>query len=87
MKIVIVSDIRGSSESIIPYGLNLAKRLETEVEIIHVIDSRVIQGVPSRYADSQSIAAGNKQTVNEIIQKEKINAEKRGIYAELSSKD
>ena len=77
MKTVIISDIMGSLESIIPYGLNLAKKLETEVDIIHVIDSRVIQGVPSRYADSQSIAAGNKQTYNEIILKEKNLAEKK----------
>ena len=40
MKIIILSDISGSLERIIPGGLNLAKKLELDVVIVHVIDPR-----------------------------------------------
>ncbi|MFW5721457.1 MAG: universal stress protein, partial [Bacteroidota bacterium] len=75
MKIIIISDIKGESESVIPYGLNLAKNLEAEVEIIHVIDSRTLQGVQSPYSDSQSVSPGNKLSHKEIIEREKKFAE------------
>ncbi len=75
MKIVIISDIKGESESVIPYGLNLAKRLEAEVDIIHTIDTRMQQGVPSMYADSQSITPGSKFSFEEIMKREKSAAE------------
>ena len=52
MRITIISDIKGNAESIIPYGLNLAKHLKGEVNLVHVIDSRMAQGVSSMYADS-----------------------------------
>ncbi len=71
MKITIISDIKGNAESIIPYGLNLAKHLEAEVDLVHVIDSRMAQGVSSIYADSQSITPGNKFSHAEIIAREK----------------
>ncbi|KOH45251.1 hypothetical protein [Sunxiuqinia dokdonensis] len=71
MRITIISDIKGNAESIIPYGLNLAKHLEAEVDLVHVIDSRMAQGVSSTYADSQSITPGNKFSHAEIMQREK----------------
>lgn len=71
MKIIIVSDIKGKSKSIIPYGLNLAKHLQCEVNIIHAIDSRTQQGLHSPYADSQSITPGNKLSQAEIVMREK----------------
>jgi len=71
MKTIIISDIKGKTESIIPYGLNLAKFLQTDVEIIHVIDSRVQQGVPSSYSDSHTVAPADKLSHDEIIEKER----------------
>ncbi len=71
MRITIISDVKGNAESIIPYGLNLAKHLEAEVDVVHVLDSRVAQGVSSMYADSQSITPGNKMSHAEIMEREK----------------
>ena len=82
-KIVIVSDIKGKSDSIIPYGLRLAKHLHAEVDIIHVVDSRSQHGVHSRYADSQSITPGNKMSYEEILQRE-INISNKAIKKVLS---
>lgn len=75
MKTIIISDIKGKSESIIPYGLNLAKNLESEVDILHIIDSRSLHGVQSAYSDSQTIAPGNKMSHQEIVDREKKHAE------------
>lgn len=71
MRIIIISDIKGSTESIIPYGLQLAKYLESEVDILHVVDSRIQQGVSSIYGDSQSIAPGKKMSHQEVMEREK----------------
>jgi hypothetical protein len=71
MKVIIICDIKGNTESIIPYGLKLAKKLQAKVEIIHTIDSRIQQGVQSSYADSQSITPGNKLSHKDIMQREK----------------
>lgn len=71
MKTIIISDIRGDSESIIPYGLRFGKCTETNVDIIHIIDPRTIQGVSSSYADSKSITPGKKLTHEEILEREK----------------
>ncbi|HKI89562.1 MAG TPA: hypothetical protein VKA38_11085 [Draconibacterium sp.] len=71
MKTIIISDIHGKSESIIPYGLNLAKTLESEVDILHPIDSRIIQGEYSSFSDSKSITPGHKFSQKEIVQREK----------------
>ena len=70
MKIVIINDIKGDHESIIPYGLNLAKYLKTEVILVHVVDSRVQQAVPSVVADSSTVSPGGKQLPEEILRKE-----------------
>jgi nucleotide-binding universal stress UspA family protein len=75
MKTIIISDIKGKVDSIIPYGLNLAKCLESEVVIVHIIDTRTLQGVQSSYSDSQTIAPGNKLSHQKIIEREKKHAE------------
>ena len=71
MKEIIISDVLGKLDSIIPYGLNLAKKLQVEVDVIHSIDSRSQQGVHSPYADSQTITPGSKLSHEEIIEREK----------------
>jgi hypothetical protein len=71
MKTIIISDIDGSSESIIPYGLNIGKYTESEVDVIHILDPRTVQGVSSNVADSQTITPGTKLSHDEIMQKEK----------------
>ncbi len=71
MKLTIISDIRGDSTSIIPFGLKLAKRLHSKVDIVHCIDSREQQGVYSPYSDSQSITPGTKMTHKQIVTREK----------------
>jgi hypothetical protein len=75
MKITIISDIRGKAKSIIPYGLKLAKDLEAEVDVIHMVDTRMQQGVSSMYSDSQSVTPGNKFSHEEIMQREKKQVE------------
>lgn len=75
MKTIIISDIKGKEKSIIPYGLNLAKKLECEVDILHIIDSRSLHGVQSAYSDSQSVTPGKKLSHQEIIEREKKHAE------------
>ena len=70
-KVIIISDIKNEEESIIPYGLQLAKRIESEVDIIHIIDKRDNTGVSSSYADSQSITPGKKLSHDTIMLKEK----------------
>ena len=71
MKTIIISDIRGDSESIIPYGLQFGKYTETNVDIIHIIDPRSKQGVSSSFADSKTITPGKKLTHHEILEREK----------------
>ena len=92
MRIIIISDVKGQTQSIIPYGLDLAKYLESEVEIFHLVDSRIQQGVSSVYGDSHSITPGKKLSHPEIIEREKQQIEKeldqmlsqRGFQIELS---
>lgn len=76
MKTIIISDIKGNGESIIPYGLNLAKFLESNVDIVHVIDPRTEYGVSGSYADSQSIAPGGTLSHSQIMEREKNQAKK-----------
>ncbi|MGM0504150.1 MAG: hypothetical protein ACQESQ_05975 [Bacteroidota bacterium] len=75
MRIIIISDIKGECESVIPYGLHLAKSLESEVDIVHIIDPRSLHGVQSAYSDSQTVSPGNKLSCEEIIEREKKSAE------------
>jgi hypothetical protein len=70
MKAVVISDMK-KEKSIIPYALNLCKHIESEVEIIHTIDTRVQHGLSSSYADSQSISPGEKMSHTSIIEREK----------------
>ncbi len=74
MRIIIISDISDESESIIPWGLNLGKHTETEVDILHIIDPREYQGVESPFGDSQSITPGEKLSHQEILNREKTRA-------------
>lgn len=74
MKIIIISDIKGESDSVIYYGLHLAKSLESEVDILHVVDSRTLHGVQSSYSDSQTVAPGNKLSHEVIVKREKKHA-------------
>jgi len=75
MKTIIISDIKGKTGSIIPYGLNLAKNLESEVDILHIIDPRTQHGVQSAYSDSQTVVPGKKLSHEEIVEREKKFAE------------
>ncbi len=75
MKTIILSDIYNDAESIIPYGLRVARALETEADVLHVIDTRVYQGNYSPVADSQSITPGDTFSQEEIIKREKNKAE------------
>lgn len=83
-KIIMVSDIKGSGPSILPYALRLAKHLESDLEIVHVVDSRNQHGVPSRYADSQSLTPGPKLSHEKIILRE-LEQAKKLIDEKLSS--
>ncbi len=74
MKTIILSDINNSAESIIPYGLRLARELESEVDILHVIDPRTHLGYYSSLSDSQSISPGDTLSHAETIQHEKNRA-------------
>ncbi|MEL7587922.1 MAG: hypothetical protein AAGU19_14535 [Prolixibacteraceae bacterium] len=71
MKVILISDIKGKSESIIPYGLRLARSLEAETDLIHILDRRVVQSFPTPYADSHTVAPGEKFSHDELVNKEK----------------
>ncbi len=58
MRTIIISDVRGSAQSIIPYGLNLARAMDSKVVVLHVIDPRSNQAKYSSYSDSQSLTPG-----------------------------
>ncbi len=70
MKTIIISDIRSSSPSIIPYGLNLARAMDSKVVVIHVVDPRMNQAKYSSYSDSQSLTPGEPLGHEESSQKE-----------------
>ena len=70
MKIIILSDVNSKSETIIPYGLRLARALEADVDVLHVIDKRLHQGEYTQASDSQSITPGSPLSQDEIINKE-----------------
>lgn len=77
MKTIILNDISNSAESIIPYGLRLARALESEVDILHVVDPRVHQGSYSSFADSQSITPTDTRSHAETIEHEKLRIGKK----------
>lgn len=70
MRTIIISDIKSKEKSIIPYGLHIAKLLESEADVVHVIDPRIQQGVYSSIADSQTISVGEKLDHETIIERE-----------------
>jgi len=70
MKTILISDFGGREEIIIPYALNLTKHIHNTIDIVHVIDPRVQQGVSSAYADSQSFQIGEKLSHSQIIERE-----------------
>lgn len=76
MRTIIISDIKSNEESIIPYGLHIAKLLESEAEVVHIIDPRIQQGVSSSYSDSQTITPGDKLNHEDIIEREMHDANK-----------
>lgn len=71
MRTIIVSDITETSNSIIPYGLNIGKHTQTKVDIMHCFDPVIVQGPYSPFSDSQSITPGQKLSHEETLQKEK----------------
>jgi hypothetical protein len=70
MRTIIVSDISETSESIIPYGLNVGKYTHTRVDLFHGIDPSIVQGKYSSLSDSQSITPGQKLSHEEILHRE-----------------
>ncbi len=70
MKTILISDVGGKQETIIPYALNLTKHIDNTIDIVHVIDPRIQQGVSSAYADSQSFQVGEKLSYARIIERE-----------------
>lgn len=74
MKTILISDIKGKHESIIPYGLNFAKYANNKVKIVHVIDRRKHPAVSSAYSDSQTFEVGEKLSPETIINREFDNA-------------
>lgn len=77
MRTIIISDINSEAETIIPYGLRVGRAFETETDVLHIIDSRALQGVYSKESDSQSITPGSKLSQREIADREKGLAEKK----------
>ncbi len=75
MRTIIISDITESKETIIPYGLNIGKHTDTRVEILHFVDSRLVQGKYSSRSDSQTITIGEKLSYEEILHREKVSIE------------
>lgn len=76
MKTIIISDIEGTANSIIPYGLRIGKHTETEVDIVHIIDPRKKQGTAGPVADSKSITPGNVLSHDRIMAREQSRASK-----------
>ncbi len=71
MRTIIISDITETSDTIIPYGLNIGKCSETKVDVVHYLDPILVQGVYSSISDSQSITPGQKLSHDEILHREK----------------
>ena len=74
MKTIILSDVNSKSDSVIPYGLRLARAMEAEADVLHVIDKRLHQAEYTQASDSQSISPGTPLSQDEIIEREKSKA-------------
>jgi nucleotide-binding universal stress UspA family protein len=70
MKTIIISDLKSKSKSILAYGLELARAMESEVDVVHVVDPRTSQAKYSSYSDSQSITPNDPLGFPETIHKE-----------------
>jgi len=77
MRTIIISDINSEAETIIPFGLRVGRAFETETDVLHIIDSRALQGEYSQVSDSQSITPGSKLSQKEIFEREEGLAEKK----------
>ncbi|MFW5755786.1 MAG: hypothetical protein ACOCWK_04225 [Tangfeifania sp.] len=77
MRTIIISDINSEAETIIPFGLRVGRAFETETDILHIIDSRALQGEYSQISDSQSITPGSKLSQKEIFEREEGLSEKK----------
>jgi len=84
---IFISDIGGKQETVLPYVLNFTKHISNKISVIHVVDPQKQPAVSSAYADSQSFEVGNKLSHQEIIDREKHNADlilKRHLSKEAS---
>jgi hypothetical protein len=77
MKTIIISDIHSEAKTIMPFGLRVGRAFETETDVLHIIDSRALQGEYGQMSDSQSITPGDKFSQKEIFEREKTRAEKK----------
>lgn len=77
MKTIIISDIHSEARTIVPFGLRVGRAFETKTDVLHIIDSRALQGEYGQMSDSQSITPGEKFSQKEIFEREKSLAEKR----------
>lgn len=77
MKTIIISDINSEAKTILPFGLRVGRAFETETDVLHIIDSRALQGEYGQMSDSQSITPGDKFSQKEIFEREKNRAEKK----------
>jgi hypothetical protein len=71
MKTIILSDINNNSKSFIPYGLNIGKFVETKVDILHLLDPRLLQSPYSPHSDSQTFTPAEKLSQHQILEREK----------------
>jgi hypothetical protein len=77
MKTIIISDIHSEANTIMPFGLRVGRAFESETDVLHIIDSRALQGEYGQMSDSQSITPGDKFSQKEIFEREKTRAEKK----------
>lgn len=70
MNTLLISDIKGQQESIIPFALNFCKLISNRVRIIHPMDPQKHPAVSSSFADSQSFEVAEKLTHEQIIKRE-----------------
>ncbi len=87
MKTIIISDIKGSAQSVIPYGIHLARAMNSDVAVIHMVDPRMNQAKYSSYSDSQSLTPGEPLGHEETSQKEvaQVNSELDNMLSRESS--
>ncbi|MCB0807046.1 MAG: universal stress protein [Bacteroidales bacterium] len=69
MKTLILSDINHNNSGIIPYALRFCQDINSDVRVVHVVDTRDNQGIYSAYSASQNVTP-EVQSFDEIIRKE-----------------